>query len=66
MTNANNHDKEVTRMVVNANDAMPMVDCETVELGANPREAITVKAWDPGKPPGGKMPPETKAQTKKS
>ena len=51
-----NDDHKIARMVVPKNEAMPLVVEGIVELGANPREAITIKAWAPGKPPGGKLP----------
>ena len=69
MANTNEHDGEIIRRSVDPNDVMPMVDVETVELGANPKLVTTVKAWAPGKPPGGKLPtqePEAKAPQEKS
>ena len=63
MDQPNNNDKLV-RMVVPKNEVMPMVVEGIVELGASPREAITIKAWAPGKPPGGKLPENAKPQNR--
>ena len=61
----NNKNEIIVRMVASKNEMIPMVAEGIVELGANPREAITVKAWAPGKPPGGKLPADSKPQNKK-
>ena len=37
------------------------VDAEIYEFGASPR-TFTAKAWEPGKPPGGRVPTDPTAQ----
>ena len=69
MTSTNEHDVEAIRKTVVPNDVMPMVDDGIVELGGNPKMVTTIKAWPPGKPPGGQLPtpqPEAKDQQQQS
>ena len=46
-------------------DKQPVFNGRTARLieGTGPRKG-SPKAWDPGKPPGGKLPPESKPQAK--
>ena len=63
MEKPNDNDK-IVHMVVPKSEMMPMVVEGIVELGANPREVTTIKAWAPGKPPGGKLPENAKPQNR--
>lgn len=46
-------------------DKQPVSNVRTARLieGTGPRKG-SPKAWDPSKPPGGKLPPEAKSQAK--
>ena len=44
-------------------DNLPLDTESIVNLGTNPRLS-TPKAWEPGKPPGGRLPPDPTAQDK--
>ena len=48
-----------------ADDKQPVSNSRTARLieGTGPRKG-SPKAWDPSKPPGGKLPPEWKPQAK--
>ena len=68
MTDKNQHDSEATPKPASVDDILPMME-EVAYLGANPKLVTTVKAWDAGKPPGGKLPPpasESKTAQEKS
>ena len=72
MTNANKPDGEAVPKQASADDVPQMMEGEEVyevRLGADPKLTTTVKAWAPGKPPGGEIPtspPEAKAPQEKS
>ena len=69
MTNTNKPDGEAIPNPVGVDDVLPIMEGEVVYLGADPKLTTTVKAWAPGKPPGGEIPappPEAKASEEKS
>ncbi len=64
MTNTNKPDGEGISKPASVDDVLPILEGEVVYLGADPKLTNTVKAWAPGKPPGGEIPappPEAKA-----
>ena len=59
MANTDKPDGEAIPKPASADDAPQIVEGEEVyqvQLGADPKLTTTVKAWAPGKPPGGKLP----------
>lgn len=71
MTNTNKPDGEAIPKPASADEVLPIMESEVVYLGADPKLTTTVKAWAPGKPPGGEIPtptppPEAKSSQEKS
>ena len=69
MTNTNKPDGEGIPEQTSADNVPQIMEGEevyAVQLGADPKLITTVKAWAPGKPPGGEIPapsPEAKASS---
>lgn len=70
MTDTNKPDGEAIPKQASADDVLPILEGEAAYFGADPKLITTVKAWAPGKPPGGELPsppsPEAKAPQDKS
>jgi hypothetical protein len=69
MTDPSEYNEDITPAITSDSESDQPVIEGIVELGGNPRMATTIKAWPPGKPPGGKLPlpqPEAKAPQDKS
>ena len=56
MTDMNEPDGEAIQESFTPEDVMPMIEDKTIRFGADPKLITTVKAWPPGKPPGGEIP----------
>ena len=64
MTNRDQHDGKDIRDLGDPEGIMPAFDGELYKLGADPKLITTVKAWAPGKPPGGEIPPRPQPEAK--
>ena len=56
MTDRNKHDSKDIPNPSSPNDVGPALEGELANFGGDPRLTTTIKAWAPGKPPGGKLP----------